>query len=351
MKLNKNRVFGVVPAFNPNVGLIKLIYGVLPDLDGIVVVNDGSLKNTGAIFHRLNNDFPSVTVLHHENNLGKGAALKTAFSHLIKNFNDDFFIVTFDADGQHQKSDIQLLVSKCKSAASKDEFFLGSRLFAGYVPIRSRVGNSIISIVNFVATGVFLRDTQSGLRAFSGDSARKFTSLASNGYEFEMEMLASLEKGVIQEVPISTVYEIGNPTSHFSPIIDSTKILFVLLRFTSGSVFCAALDILLFALATYIFNSIAFAFFVARLTSLLVYFFINKEYVFTDHKKNHFLIFPFLIHVTLWGFLTIHAIEWSIVWLGTSAIVAKLVFETLGFPLNFLIQRKLIFRKGKNDAV
>ena len=120
------------------------------------------------------------------------------------------------------------------------------------------------------------------------DSARKFTSLASNGYEFEMEMLASLEKGVIQEVPISTVYEIGNPTSHFSPIIDSTKILFVLLRFTSGSVFCAALDILLFALATYIFNSIAFAFFVARLTSLLVYFFINKEYVFTDHKKPLF---------------------------------------------------------------
>ena len=57
--------------------------------------------------------------------------------------------------------------------------------------------------------------------------------LPSTGYEFELDMLLACKRQAcpLQEVPIRTIYESGNPTSHFNPLLDSLRIYFVLLRF------------------------------------------------------------------------------------------------------------------------
>ena len=75
--------------------------------------------------------------------------------------------------------------------------------------------------------------------------------LEANGYDFELDMLIAVRQQAIRiaEVPIRTIYEPGNRTSHFNPLLDSMKIYFVLLRFSSVSLMTAALDTLVFYLA------------------------------------------------------------------------------------------------------
>ncbi|WP_240189780.1 glycosyltransferase [Bacillus sp. P14.5] len=48
-----------------------------------------------------------VTVLEHERNQGKGAALKTGIAHAVERFPDTNGIITVDADGQHLPEDVR----------------------------------------------------------------------------------------------------------------------------------------------------------------------------------------------------------------------------------------------------
>lgn len=66
-------------------------------------------------------------------------------------------------------------------------------------------------------------DTQSGLRAYSGLELFNLCQIEGEQYEYEMNCLLSY-KDNIQEVPIETVYEKGNSSSHYRAIIDSVKI-------------------------------------------------------------------------------------------------------------------------------
>ena len=98
--------------------------------------------------------------------------------------------------------------------------------------------------------GQKLTDTQTGLRGIPATLLPKLMRMESTGYEFELEMLIAahqLEIPMVEE-PIRTIYEAGNKSSHFNPIVDSMKIYFVLLRFGSVSVMTALIDNLIFIL-------------------------------------------------------------------------------------------------------
>ena len=86
--------------------------------------------------------------------------------------------------------------------------------------------------------GQKLTDTQTGLRGIPASFLPKLLRQEATGYEFELEMLIAAHQLSIPivEVPIRTIYEAGNKSSHFNPIVDSMKIYFVLLRFGSVSV-------------------------------------------------------------------------------------------------------------------
>ena len=91
----------VIPAYEPDEKLL----GVLRDFTEqteypIVVVNDGSSDACRTVFDAVSG-FPRVTLLEHEKNRGKGAAMKTAFSYIAENYPPTEGILTVDADGQH----------------------------------------------------------------------------------------------------------------------------------------------------------------------------------------------------------------------------------------------------------
>ncbi len=156
----------VIPAFNEE----KSIGAVLKDLKNhkfkhIVVIDDGSKDKTGKVAKR-----NKVLVLRHIVNRGLGAALGTGFTYARENNFDS--LVTFDADGQHEASDIKdLLVEIHKGEA---DVVVGKRpINSKDVPISRRLANLFANLVTYSFFGVWTNDSQSGLRAFSKKAIEK----------------------------------------------------------------------------------------------------------------------------------------------------------------------------------
>ena len=88
-----------LPAYNEEKNIGKII-SELQELNySIIVCNDGSSDQTGKIAEKM-----GVVVVNHQKNTGYGSAIKSLFLK-AKEINSDF-LVTFDADGQHNISDI-----------------------------------------------------------------------------------------------------------------------------------------------------------------------------------------------------------------------------------------------------
>lgn len=222
----------LIPAYQPDEALIALINELrrLNPQQYFIVVNDGSNTPTSKKIVDQLAAVPSITLLTHETNQGKGKALKTGLDYFVKHFPDKTGVVTADADGQHVAEDI-LRVGN--TLTEKNTFVLGVRKFSASIPFRSRFGNEWTRKVFRLFSGVSVEDTQTGLRGLVKNSIPDILSLPANGYEFEMQMLmhAALHQWPIKQVPIKTVYINQNRSSHFSPFRDTVKIHAVILKY------------------------------------------------------------------------------------------------------------------------
>lgn len=218
----------LIPAYKPNMKMIELADTLLNEGYIITVVDDGSGEEFKEIFSSLN---PKVKVLTHEVNKGKGRAMKTGFAYILENYPDSQGIITVDADGQHIPEDIKKV--KDKMLEKKNKIVMGSRLFKGEVPLRSRFGNNITKFVFAVISGLRLEDTQTGLRGIPYSLLKEMSTLEGERYEYEMNMLMHIAKKKIPliEVPIETVYIEDNASSHFNTIKDSAKIYKIIFRY------------------------------------------------------------------------------------------------------------------------
>ena len=195
----------------------------------IVVVDDGSSGPSKKILQEIQ-PHPAVRLVRHETHCGKGQALKTALEHIREHYPSCTHIVTADADGQHAVHDILSVANDAQTW--RDHLVLGSREFNNNVPIRSRIGNTIIRVLFRVYTGLDLKDTQTGLRGIPVGFGLQCLALRPTGYDFEMAMLIECNtlNMAIRELPIKTIYIEGNRYSHFNPLIDSLKICRVIIR-------------------------------------------------------------------------------------------------------------------------
>ena len=85
------RILAVIPAYNEQRTIAEVVLKAEKHVDEVVVVDDGSSDLTGEIARRM-----GATVLRHETNRGKGAALRTGFLHALRSGAD--VVVTLDAD-------------------------------------------------------------------------------------------------------------------------------------------------------------------------------------------------------------------------------------------------------------
>lgn len=182
--------YSIIPAYNPEHKLIEVVTELMKfNIRNIIVVNDGSEEKTLEIFKELEKQ---VTLLHHEVNKGKGAAIKTALRHISENDPDAWGIILLDADGQHKPEDALRLLSVLYQGHTG--LVLGTRSFRGRIPLRSFMGNTITKYVFRLCSGKWIFDTQTGLRAFTKDLIPELLQVKGERYEYEMNMLFTCVK-------------------------------------------------------------------------------------------------------------------------------------------------------------
>lgn len=101
----------VLPAYNEEANVERVVrscvaylQGSMPDYE-LLVVNDGSRDRTGEILNGLQKELPRLRPLHHPQNRGYGAALRTGFDAATKRF-----VFYMDGDGQFDISDLDHLL-------------------------------------------------------------------------------------------------------------------------------------------------------------------------------------------------------------------------------------------------
>lgn len=116
----------VLPAYNEEANIERVARECAAYLDGLgldyelLVVNDGSRDRTGEILDRLRNDLPRLRPLHHPQNRGYGAALRTGFDNATRRF-----VFYMDGDGQF---DIRNLDAVLPLATDESHIVTGYRI-------------------------------------------------------------------------------------------------------------------------------------------------------------------------------------------------------------------------------
>ncbi len=207
----------VVPAYNVGDRLGPVLDGLVSVVSKVIVVDDGSTDDCARATHGR-----PVEVITFEENRGKGHALVAGYGKALE-YQEVTSVAVVDADGQHDPRELPRLYDSMKQHDA--DFVIGAREFGGsHVPLRSRIGNMLTITISAILLGTCVRDTQSGYRLLS----RRFLedilpSVKGGRYETEMELLGKAIGGgyVVTSVPIQTIYEEGNPSSHFNKVRDS----------------------------------------------------------------------------------------------------------------------------------
>lgn len=339
-------IAALLPAYQPGPVLIDMVKALdALGFRAIVLIDDGSGPAYRWIFDQLTL-LGSVRVIRHAVNLGKGAALKTGINYVLVEYPEVAGIVTADADGQHDPADVSRVAGRF--AENPQALVLGTREFAGQIPLRSRLGNTITRGTMRLVVGQRLSDTQTGLRAIPRGLLERMLSVPASGYEFELEMLIAAKHLGVQviEQPIRTIYEPGNPTSHFQPLRDSMRIYFVLLRFGFISLVTSGVDNLAFYLFFHASGIVAASLVCARILSLAFNYTFVRKAVFLSSAQHRVVLPRYL----LLGLANVCA-SYGLISFLTSilplrVISAKILAESFLFVANFAIQRDFIFARS-----
>ena len=158
----------VVPAYNEEL-LVGKVVNTMPEfVDHIVIVDDLSTDNTVSTVEAIAADNPKVILLRHRTNKGVGAAISTGYIWARDNNIDVTGVMA--ADYQMDPKDLDRIVDPiCKGEC---DYTKGNRLFRGesweMIPRHRYLGNSFLSLLTKIASGYWhIADSQSGYTAIS----------------------------------------------------------------------------------------------------------------------------------------------------------------------------------------
>lgn len=212
------KTIGLIPVYNEETKIQDVISETLHFVDEVIVCDDGSTDNSASVSSKA-----GATVLKHEKNLGKGAALKSLFETLKDKTFD--YAVTIDGDGQFLPNEIPKLLNLAKK---KDlDIVIGYRFDnSEEMPTYRKFGNKMLDKITNLASELPFRDTQSGFRVYNKKAIDTIT-FQTNGFAADAEILIDAsKKGLkIDEEKISVLYDTGSKTSTKNPISHSSEVL------------------------------------------------------------------------------------------------------------------------------
>jgi glycosyltransferase involved in cell wall biosynthesis len=191
----------VIPAFNEATVIADVVSSVRTSGFSVVVVDDGSHDDTAE-----RAGMAGADVLRHCLNLGQGAALQTGIAYALQ--KDAEFVVTFDADGQHQVEDISDLITPILDG--EVDIVFGSR-FMGTEAIGMSFSRRLLlrAAVLFtrLTTGLKVTDAHCGLRVMNRKCAETL-QITQNGMAHATQIPSQIQSAGIRwkEMPIEVVY-------------------------------------------------------------------------------------------------------------------------------------------------
>jgi len=223
--VNHPHVVAVIPAFNEERTIAIVILKAMKHVDLVVVCDDGSSDMTGEISEKI-----GALVLRHETNLGKGAALRTAFKFVNK--LNPRIIIMLDGDGQHDPDDIPKIIEPLLLGVA--DISIGSRYIEGSMnpPRYRKFGLKLINKLSGKNGESKIHDTQCGFRAFSSKVSEIVCDYEADGYGVETEQLSialNNDFNVI-EVPINVRYDGLEKTSKKNPIAHGSELVSIALK-------------------------------------------------------------------------------------------------------------------------
>ncbi|MPM81829.1 hypothetical protein SDC9_128886 [bioreactor metagenome] len=222
--MGEKNIWCVIPVYNNAATVAEVAAraaGLLPGR--VLVVDDGSSDWPEALERRI--EAAGATLLHHERNRGKGAALLTAAAYLERQQAD--YMITVDADGQHYPEDMPVMLEILNGSPYNEFLLVGCRDFtAANIPDASRFGRRFSNFWFRLETGRRCDDTQSGFRAYPVGALLRMRCF-SRHYNFETEALVRGAWGGldVRDVPIRVYYpEPEKRVSHFRKFKDNFRI-------------------------------------------------------------------------------------------------------------------------------
>jgi dolichyl-phosphate beta-glucosyltransferase len=226
----------IVPAFDEASRIAVTIVKTLDYLarwhpkSELIVVDDGSKDDTRMVLDALASRDHRLMVIAHEQNRGKGAAVRTGVLGSV-----GAYVLFMDADLATPIEELPKLLAYLENG---EDIVIGSRAAALDIRrnqplVREMMGRTFNRIIRSMLD-IPWGDTQCGFKLFRGDLARSlFSEARIEGFAFDVEiLLAARARGSrIREVPVVWAH---GPNSKVSMVRDSSRMLYDVMRLRRG---------------------------------------------------------------------------------------------------------------------
>jgi glycosyltransferase involved in cell wall biosynthesis len=190
----------VIPVYNEMATLDEILKRVqsVPYDKEIIVVDDASTDGSAEWLREISHE--NTTVLFHEQNRGKGAAVRTGFGEVTGDI-----IIIQDADLEYDPNEYDRLIEPILDGRA--DVVYGSRFTGGPQRVLffwHYVGNKFLTLLSNMLTNLNLSDMETCYKVFRSSLLEKIT-IKSNRFGFEPEITSKFarQKCRIYEVPIS----------------------------------------------------------------------------------------------------------------------------------------------------
>lgn len=207
------KVCVVVPAYDEEMQISKVVQTMPAFIDNIVIVNDCSKDKTARVIENLKPSYPSVILINHEKNEGVGGAISTGYKWARD--NDIDVAVVMAGDGQMNPDDLPAVLNPVVNG--EIDYSKGNRLFTGEaykkIPKIRYFGNSALSFLTKIASGYWhVADSQTGYTAINRKALQIIDwnkMYKSYGQPNDLLVRLNVYDFKVRDIPVKPVYNIG----------------------------------------------------------------------------------------------------------------------------------------------